>query len=159
MLTDAGGRAVMGEEGGQAAFTQAAEHQRVGVAVQVDEDNQWVNDQRHEQHRAHQQQQQAAVLGKDGQAVVRHVGKHQPMMPKGSHVDDPAHNGGNRVRRVGHKVFGGVAAQALHSQVKQAGPHQDADVVAVPAMDATGLETMFASNAVRHPSPGESRPQ
>ncbi len=127
---DVGGRAA-GEEGGQAAFTQAAEHQRVGIAVQVDEDNQWVNDQRHEQHRAHQQQQQAAVLGKDGQAVVRHVGKHQTHDAEGSHVDDPAHNGGNRVRRVGHKVFGGVAAQTLHSQAKQAGPHQDADVVAV----------------------------
>ena len=64
MLTGMLAAELRSEEGGQAAFTQAAEHQRVGVAVQVDEDDEWVDDQRHEQHRAHQQQQQAAVLGK-----------------------------------------------------------------------------------------------
>ena len=127
---DVGGGAA-GEESGQAAFTQAAEHQWVGVAVQVDKDDERVDHQRHQQHGAHQQQQQAPVLGKDGQAVVRHVGKHQAHNAKRRQVDDPPHNGRNCIRRVGHKVLGGIAAQLFHGKAEQAGPHQDADIVAV----------------------------
>ena len=54
-----------GEERRQAAFTQAAEHQRIGIAAQIDEDDDGVDDKRHEEHRADQKQQELAVLGED----------------------------------------------------------------------------------------------
>ena len=99
--------------------------------MQVDKDDERVDHQRHQQHGAHQQQQQAPVLGKDGQAVVRHVGENQSHDAERCQVDDPAHDGGDRVRSVDHKVLSRVTSQALHRQAEQTGPHQDADVVAV----------------------------
>ena len=65
-----------GEERRQAAFTQAAEHQRIRVAVQIHKDDKGRDDQCHKEHGAHQQGQQLAVLGKDGQAVAGNVGVH-----------------------------------------------------------------------------------
>ena len=99
--------------------------------MQIDEDDQRIDDQRHQQHSADQQKQQAAILGEDRQAVVRHIGENQTHDAERCKVDDPAHDGGDRVRSVGHKVLRRIAAQALHRQAEQAGPHQDADVVAV----------------------------
>ena len=127
---DVGGGAA-GEEGGQAGLFQAAEHQRVRIAVQVDEHNERRNDEGHEQHGAHQQGQQLAVLGKDGQAIAGNVGVHQTHDAEGCQIDDPAHDLGHRIGGVGHKGLGALRADALHGNAEHAGPEQDADVVAV----------------------------
>ena len=127
---DVGGRAA-GEEGGQAGFTQAAEHQRIRVAVQIHKDDKGRDDQCHKEHGAHQQEQQPAVLGKDGQAVAGHVGVHKAHDAEGCQIDDPADDLGDCIRCVRQEQLGAVRAVLLHGQTEQAGPEQDADVIAV----------------------------
>ena len=126
---DVGGGAA-GEEGGQAGLTQAAEHQRIGVAAQIEEHDEGGDDEGHEQHGAHQQGQQLAVLGKDGKAVAGNIGVDQTHDAEGSKIDDPAHDLGDRIGGVCHKGLGGVRADLLHGHAEHAGPEQDADVVA-----------------------------
>ena len=127
---DVGGRTA-GEESGQAGFLQAAEYQRVRVAAQVNEHDKGGNDQRHEQHGAHQQRQQLAVLGKDGQTVAGNVGVHQTHDAEGCQIDDPAHDLRNGIGGVCQKDLGALYADVLHGNAEHTGPEQDADVVAV----------------------------
>ncbi|MDT4889034.1 hypothetical protein FQZ97_1256830 [compost metagenome] len=62
------GGGAAGKEGGDAAFTQAQQHQRVGVAADLPEHDQWVDHQRHEQHAADQHRQQVQVAEQGVQA-------------------------------------------------------------------------------------------
>ena len=125
---DVGGGAA-GEEGVHAAFTQAAEHQGVGVAVQQNGHDGGGHDQGHEQHAAHQQRQQTAVAGEDLQAVGGNVVEHQAQNAEGSQLDDPAHGGGDGVGHVLQHGLGGVAGQAAQGQAEHHGPGEDAHVV------------------------------
>ena len=56
------GRRATGEERRQAAFAQAGQHQRVGVATGLEIDNRRVGHQGDKQHAAHQYQQQVQVI-------------------------------------------------------------------------------------------------
>ena len=124
------GRRAAGEESGQAGLLQATEHQRIRVAAQIEEHDEGRNNERHEEHGTHQQGQQLAVLGEDGQTVAGHVGVHQTHDAEGSQIDDPAHHLRHSVGSVGKELLGGVRADVLHGKAEHAGPEQDADVVA-----------------------------
>ena len=120
-----------GEERRQAAFTQAAEHQRIGIAAQIDEDDDGVDDKCHEEHRADQKQQELAVLGEDRKAVAHNVREHKAHDAERCQIDDPAHDGGHRVRRVAEEDLRRVRTELLHRHAEETAPHQNADVVAV----------------------------
>ena len=68
--------------------------------MQINENDQRVDDQSHQQHGTHQQQQQAAILRKDGQAVAGHIGENQAHDAERCQVDDPAHDLRNGVRSI-----------------------------------------------------------
>ena len=99
--------------------------------MQIHKDDKGRDDQCHKEHGAHQQEQQPAVLGKDGQAVAGHVGVHKAHDAEGCQIDDPADDLGDCIRCVRQEQLGAVRAVPLHGQTEQAGPEQDADVIAV----------------------------
>ena len=120
-----------GEERRQAAFTQAAEHQRIGIAAQIDENDDGVDDKRHEEHRADQKQQELAVLGEDRKAVAHNVREHKAHDAERCQIDDPAHDGRDRVGHIAQEDLCGVRTELLHRNAEEAGPHQNTDVIAV----------------------------
>ncbi len=120
-----------GEKRRQAALAQAAEYQRVRVAAQIDENDDGVDDERHEEHRAHQQEQELAVLREDRKAVAHNIGEHKAHDAERRKVDDPAHDGRDRVGHIAQEDLCGVRAELLHRNAEETGPHQNADVIAV----------------------------
>ena len=106
---DVGGGAA-GEEGHDAALLQAAEHQRIGVAPDAQEDQNGVDDQGHEKHTARQDAEQAAVVHEGGEAGLRYRGEHQTQDAEGGAADDPADGGGEGVRQVAQHLLGAVGA-------------------------------------------------
>ena len=117
--------------------------------MQIDEDDQRGDDQRHEQHGTDKQCQQSAVLGEDGQAVADHIGIDQTHDAEGRQIDDPAYDLGHRVRRVGKEDLGALRTVLLHSQTEQARPEQDADVVAVEQR-AHGVGHKVGQQGIQH---------
>ena len=125
-----GGRRA-GKECGNAAFAQAQQHQRVGVAADFQEHDQRVHHQRHKQHAAHQHQQQLAVF-------FNHVAKagggggyrYQAENADGGKADNPAHDGGNGMGKVVKHLQCG-AGSAAQGETEQHRPQQDADVVGI----------------------------
>ena len=124
---DIGCRAA-GEEGGHAAFAQAGQHQRIGIAADLQEHDQRVDHEGHEQHAAEQHHQQVGIAfqgldaglgeGRGDQAEDAQRGEAD------HHLDDQR----DAVGQLGEQVAGGIAGVA-EGDAEADGPGQDADEV------------------------------
>lgn len=126
---DVGGRAA-GEEGGQAAFTQAGEDQRVGVAADLPEYDERVDHQGDEQHAADQHHQQVQVVEQGTHAGFGQRGGDQPENPQGREANHQLHDAGHGAGQVGQHLPAGRGRMA-QGEAQADGPGQDADEVAV----------------------------
>ena len=118
-----------GEEGGDAAFAQAGEDQRIGVAAGLAEDDQRVDDQGDEQHGAQQHGQQVHVAGDGLEAAFTDDGADdQAEDAVGRKADDEADDGGHGFGSVGDQAAGGVGSMA-EGRPEQCAPGDQADVV------------------------------
>src|SRR5690606_12803214 len=122
------GRRAAGEEGGQAAFAQAHEHQRVGIAANLPPDDDRVDDQGHEQHAADQHQQQLGVTEQGVQAGVHQGGGHQREYPERREVNHHLDDQGDASGQV-REGFPGRLAALPDRPANSNGPVQDADVI------------------------------
>ena len=120
-----------GEERGHAGFLETTVDQWIRIAAQVDEDDQRSEYKHHEQHGADKQKKQRAVLGEGCETVIGHIGEHKAHDAERSEVDDPTNHLGYAVSHVGHERLGAFGGDGLHGQAEQAGPHENADVVAI----------------------------
>ena len=124
-----GGRAC--EKGGDAAFAQAQEHQRIRVFTGFPIHNQRVHYKSHQGHAAHQHQQQLAVFRNHlAEAGGSGCYRHQTENADGRQADNPSHDGGHGVRQVVKKLVGG-GRRAAQGDAQQNRPHQNADIVRV----------------------------
>ena len=123
------GRRAAGEEGRNAAFQQAGEHQRIGIAARLAEDDQRIDHQRHEHHRTHQHQQQVQVLLQLRKAIRRQQrAQQQAQDAERRKADHETHHLGHGLGCVvEHRPR--VLAGMTERQPQQHAPAQDADVV------------------------------
>src|SRR5690606_2748094 len=122
------GRRAAGEEGGDAAFAQHHEHQRVGIAANLPEHDGRVDHQSDEQHGADQHHQQVAVAVQRLKAGVAQGGGHQAEDAERREMDDDPDDEGHALGQVLEHRTGRFAAVA-NGQADAHGPGQDADVV------------------------------
>ena len=122
-----GGRAR--EESGHAALLEAFEHQRIGVLAHGGKGHDGVDDERREQHAAHEQEQQLAVLGEDGQTARGHGREHETEDAEGGEIDDEAHRLRDGLGGVGEEALGRIRS-ALERKAEHDGPEQDTEEVA-----------------------------
>ena len=121
-----GGRA--GEERGHAAFLQALEHQRIGVLADDDERHDGVDDEGGKEHAADEDEQELAVLGKDGKAAGGNGGEHETQNAERGEIDDEAHRLGDGLGGVGEELLGRVG-RALEREAEHDSPEQNAEIV------------------------------
>ena len=124
------GGGTAGEERVNAAFAQAGEHQRIGVAADLPEHQQRVNHQRYQQHTAHQHQQQLGIAPQGLETGGRQGGRYQAEDPQRRKADHHFNDKGHRVGDVVDQVFGGVVTMT-QGEAKPHRPHQNADIVGV----------------------------
>ena len=117
-----------GEERGHAALLQALEHQRIGVLADDDERHDGVDDEGGKEHAADEDEQELAVLGKDGKAAGGHGGEHETQDTERGEVDDEAHCLGDGVGGVGEELLGRVG-RALEREAEHDSPEQNAEIV------------------------------
>ena len=119
-----------GEEGHDAAVPQALEDQRIGVLPDADEDDDGVDHQGHEEHAAHQHQDQPAVGLEGVKAGGGHGVEDQTQNTEGGAADDPADGGAHSVGDIAQHLLGALA-RVPEGQTEYHGPQQDAHVVGV----------------------------
>ncbi len=118
------------EEGVDAAFAQAHEHQRIGVTADLPEHQQRVDDQRYQQHAADQNHQQ---LGIAKQGVKPGCGKgrgNQAEDTDRSKADHQLHHKGHRAGDIIQQIFGRLVTMAQREAQTHC-PDQNANVVGV----------------------------
>lgn len=122
-----GGRAR--EESGHAALLEALKHQRIGILAHGDKGHNGVDDERREQHAAHEQEQQLAVLGEACQTARGHGRNTRPRMPKGARLMTKRTGLRDGLGGVGEEALGRICS-ALEREAEHDGPEQDAEEVA-----------------------------
>ena len=123
------GRRAAGEKSRHAAFAQAGEHQREGVAPRLRKHQQRIDHQRHHGHCPQQHGQQVDVLVNALEAFHHDGGEHQPEDAQRREADDPAHHAGDGLSQIGQHGPRAVCGMAQRN-AQQHGPAQNADVVA-----------------------------
>ena len=117
-----------GEECSHAALLQALEHQRIGVLADDDERHDGVDDEGGKEHAADEDEQELAVLGKDGKTAGGNSGEHETQNAERGEVDDEAHRLGDGLGGVGEELLGRVG-RALEREAEHDRPEQNAEIV------------------------------
>lgn len=79
-------------KGGDAAFFEAAEYQRIGISAQTDGSDQRVYDQSDTEHSTYQQKQQFSVIFENAKSVAGYGRKYQAQDSERGKIDDPFYN-------------------------------------------------------------------
>ena len=119
-----------GEEGSDAAFTQAHKHQWIRIATQFPEHDGGVHHQRHEQHAAEQHGQQMCVPDQGTETGGGQGRGHQAEDPQRCEANHHSHDHGDAIGQVAQHFAGGVAGVA-NGDAHADGPGQNTDEIGV----------------------------
>ena len=123
-------RRASGKEGSHAALLQAAQHQRIRIALQEHKADNRVDDKSQGKHAAYQYQQQHAIINENSQAVLRNCGEYQAHNTKRSHLDNPEHCLGHNSGKISHYIAGFLGSQLLKAHTENNRPAENTQVIA-----------------------------
>ena len=96
-------RRAPGEERSDSRFLETLEDKRIRVAVKVQEGNERIDDKRHQEHRADQQQKQFSVFCEDGKTVFGDIRENDAHDSERCEVYDPADDERDRIGGIRHE--------------------------------------------------------
>ena len=120
-----------GEKRRQAALTQTAEQERIGIAAQGDGHHNRIDHQGGEEHTAHQRQHQLPIRRENLNAVRGDGREHQAHDAEGGQVDNPAHRLGDGVGHIGEHSLGTVRRDGFQGNAEDHRPEENAEIAPV----------------------------
>ena len=124
------GRRATGEECGHPTLAQTGQHQRIGVALDLDVDDERIDHEGDKQHASQQHHQQVGIAQQRREAGFRQRRSHQAEDPQRRTADDGLDDAGDSMRQLFDQQLGAMAGVAQR-QPQGDGPCQDADVVGI----------------------------